>query len=503
MYRRRNSWAVLVFVGVIAAVLMSGSGAARSAESETCLSISMQGDPGELLQRLVDKYDERSAEAMKDVESFAAFKQTLTDCVLDLAFADFSQGGGKVGHQPRTTALLRFLDRFKLGWSSDPARVQKLKEFAKRARSENKGEVDFVLDLDRAVAKGPGGLLRVNLDDCAPDYEDTAKRKIADLTEILNRGDYAGGPLQVLVHDILSVAFEEAALISMRKGDTAAAAERGRNAIRHLRAALATISPGSGVVNRREAHYFENDFWFRIAVLQRLLGEENWSESLRGILERSITWDPAADLDHVYVRSFIRSPRAGACSATGTGTQLTDDPDVINAFFNPGQLALYLCGWESVSSDIKARPVELRIFLNRFVNRDYRVYLRSSRNPDQLGRLVDQYNDALSANWKDIEAAMAGADPASLVSRSSALAIARRGAKQCGVDEERLARILGPFEPGVKGTWDAKKDKKVRLHGIYVGDFLSRAEADALAAELQKLLGLKDAPYAARPKING
>jgi hypothetical protein len=339
------------------------------------------------------------------------------------------------------------------------------------------------------------------LDDPALDYEGNVERRIKALTTVLDSGNYAGGPLQILVHDLLAVAFEEAGIIAAARSDESGAIERIKNAIDHLHAALRTATDRT-VVNRPDIEFFDNDFRFRAAVLQLLIGDEDWKMSVDGILGSSETWNESRDLDHIYVRSFIRWPPQDVyISGAKQGAVGTAAP--LNAFFNPGQIALHLCGWEGAAGSIWTKAQALNGYLSTFVNRDYRVYIKSSRRADELRQLADDYGALMKDKWPEVKSTIEKAPPGVPDGRAAWRVAVERGAQRCGVAPDKRAKIYADFEARIRGTWETSDTARRKTHGIYVGGFLSRSEADQLVIELQKLLGLKEEPYVARPKING
>ena len=462
----------------------------------------MEGETDAVLQALTEYY-----ESSGNNPKFKEIKEAVFRCIFDLLFADLAAGGGRSDdrliYRPRTLALLRFLDRLKLGWPDDEGRPRavKLMKFAEKARQGNKDEPDFVFDIDRAIANGPGGLREVIRDNPEMNAEANVNRKIGALTEIMDRGDYRDGPLEILVRDLLSVAYEESAMIAAARGNEAAAASLAGKAIEQLRGALAAATDRR-IVNRSDIVFFFNDFRFRMAVLQRLIGDESWVKNLVPILNSSVTWNDVRDLDHVYVRSFIRWPPQEVY-VTGAKLGAVGISAPVNAFFNPGQIALYLCGWQDESADIWTRAERLNGYLSLFNNRDYRVYIRSSRKVGDLGKLADRYDAELRKMWDAIESAIAKPPPGMFDNKADWLAVVKRGAQRCGVSPATLANIYASMEQRVRGTWEGDNAGRSRTHGIYVGGFLSRGEADQLVIELQKFLDLKQEPYVARPKISG
>jgi hypothetical protein len=492
-----------LFLVAGAAILAASLPARAQSAPESCKDIGfpLDGGSGQVLDGLVAEYERASSEALRDLERFGQFKKTLIECVLDTVFADFSEGAEKFGEKPRTIDLLRFLDSFKLPWRADASRVAKLRELGKLARQSAAKNRDLILYLDRAIAKGPDGLLSAHLDDCAEDYAQTVTRKIERFNTIKKSSDYAGGPLQVLVHDLLAVSLEEASLMAAGRNDEAASRDLGLKAIDELQAALRTIDDPT-VVNRLDVPYFKNDFRFRIAVLRLVLGEANWPETANQISSESATWRQGPPLDHVYVRDFVRWPRTNSCTDAGSGAKSTNDKaGKLNTFFNPGQIALYLCGWNGAQGGIIEKAKGIDDYLKGFSNRDYRVYLTSSRDTDELRQLLKEYGGAIKSNAKVLDEALSRVDATASTRRSEAIAVAKRGAGRCGVPDKRRVEILDDATMQPNGTWEAGESK--RVHGIYLGGFLSREEADTLAEELARILGLKEPPYIGRPKIEG
>jgi hypothetical protein len=496
---------------------LSWAETARAQPPQACASLPAALTGTETsLKDLTDFYDQKRDEAKKGAD-WRPLKQALTDCVLDLVFADFAKDGkpgqGRLGHVPRTTALLRFLDYVKGGWTGSGVRGEMLKQFGKQARQANRKEAAFVFDIDRAIANGPEGLKQVVAVDPGKTYEEKVKDKIASLTAIMEGGDYRGGPLEVLVQDLLAVAFEESAMLAATATvpDDARAVEQLKRAIGHLDAALAIATPGSpanrAVVNRRDIGFFDNDFRFRLALLRLLVDESDWETHLSAILTDAATWDETRDLDHIYVRTFIRWPPQDAyVSGTATGSVRVSLPK--NAFYNPGQIALYLCGAQIPPGGISARAQALDNHLDAFVNRDYRVVISASRDVsqgsrDRLAQLAAKNNAKLKDAWSKLVDELEGISPGFASGKTAIETTMMRGAQRCEVSKDRLAAIYGGFAPEVRATWETDKSDKVRAYGIYVGGFLSRNEAQLLAERLSRLIDVEEEPYVARPKING
>lgn len=470
----------------------------------------MADDANAAQQSLTDYYDRKIEEAKSGAGSdWPQLKQALTDCVLELAFADFGEGEGALHQAGRTRGLLRFLDYYKNGWSADEAHVARLLALGKRARQFNRDDSAFVLDLDRAIANraiegGRSGLKRIIAVDTEKSYPENVERKIAELGAAM--GDYAGGPLQVLVHDLLAVAFEESAMIAAGNGEEAAALQRAREAIGELDKALATMADPA-VVNRPDIEFFHNDFRFRKAFLLRLIDGADWQAPLKEIVETSPTWEETDKLDHIYVRSFVRWPQQDPyVKGTAPGSVRVSLPK--NAFYNPGQIALYLCGWQPPPGGaISERAQALDNHLDVFVNRDYRVVIRASRDVsdrrrDMLAKLAAETNAQLKGKWRDLMASLEKLSPGISKGETAWEIAVKRGARQCGVSNDVRDRVFSGFEPEVRGTWRGRS-KAPRAFGIYVGGFLSRTEAQLLVQSIQAILGQKDEPFVARPKING
>ena len=461
----------------------------------------------ELAVRLQNAYDKVVQDPAQRSE-----RDDFLHCLVAPSIADLEKAVEGARPKAATAAKLTFLGERPSWNTSNPGDLRDLKEASKalKASASAKANADLIALTDRAILQHQGELA----DALRPKgtYINYLEVKTETIATIRAEETYQGGPYELFVDEVEAMTLEERFFLTSEQSDsldTNTALLLG--ALRIYDVMLAKMADPNSAATERQREYFVNDIRFRAALDALLASEQDKARAyLRDIAESGDTWAPTGNLDHVYVRRFLRLPLDFGTEKSANGVQIDNTGD-LNQFYNPRQVALYVCGLSSRAELFKAPYQRLEDALLNFKNFDYRVYLASSSDREELEKMRDHYNDQIAVAI-NARAAKGGGkadfggdlvDLATSVDGSGIRATARAGAQTCvergaaGIDD------LAKLTLRLRGNWEDGENPDRTVFGIYFGGNLTFDEATEAAGILRSLLQMKDEPYLARPSING
>ena len=261
----------------------------------------------------------------------------------------------------------------------------------------------------------------------------------------------------------------------------------------------------------RNARINSNRFWR--ASLLFVLGEKTeLREMLRDIATRNQEFGiETTNPGHVYIYKTLDFPfkiLLQGIDKDGKPIVETNDPHILNRFYNPAQLALRVCDLVKVAGPSKAETLA-RVISDLDFN-DFYVVAASTNDTSQLQQFVAAVNQAL-----EVQALRQQRDD--LVKRIAAQAetfsnTMKRGAQACGIEDAVRDKIYSAFEfkPQLKHIDGFGKQSEYLVFGgrldanqaNIVVDFLNKyVFADPALHALQTKMKIDSTAYAARVRI--
>jgi hypothetical protein len=335
---------------------------------------------------------------------------------------------------------------------------------------------------------------------------------------------YEGGPLEVISKTYLASALEETYFLGDRSltklsdlGPFAGVAQfHTKEDLLHgakaLIASSLTMLGTHDYLPLDQKKYFPNDYKFRQVMLSFALGEAEQAKSgLRALVLANKNFDlTTPEVDHIYVYKVFHTPfqitlhaQAGVADAAVE----IGDADAVKRFYNPAQLALYVCSRLADADPINVG--RLPIAISKLRLNDYYVIADSTNEKEAADRLQGELNAALSRSGGSLRSSL---EQKSLTFEQSEISNAfATGAKACAIDDEVKSRVFGQFSAVARvqvGNFG-----KYKFHVVF-GGHLNIGQAQAVAEFLnnpplatggsrQSLPVLKEPAYVARMRLNG
>jgi hypothetical protein len=419
-----------------------------------------------------------------------------------------SADAGMKDVQDRRNVALGFLNFLgtRPDWNAaEPEPKEKLIAGGRELKAAETPDADLIRALDAALFQSANDISAA-LRPITEDYAAFVAKKRQTLEQAVISGRYGNGPYEIYVDELLALALEESYFQSVSKTGATGDEELLVRAAESYSRALARLDNPGIFETERQRKFSRNDILFRRALYFILLGRIDEARSdLQQIIKSGRTWEQETLMDHVFVEKFFRLPvRIELVRRESGGVELViKDENLIKRFFNPAQIALYLCGRLPAEATEPLSYQDIDRHLRDFTNHDYRVYLASSKDIARLKAIQSDLQNRLNALNEDetanIYAALDSNEPAKFET------VFIDGKENCFSPNEDAPpdrEVFQTLELTVRGTWqDGEREGKT--YGVYVGGYLSYPQAVRLSELLVKHLGLKQKPFAARPKIEG
>jgi hypothetical protein len=432
----------------------------------------------------------------------------LLECVLAPVLGDLAAGGPLA---PAAEARLGFLGQRAAWESSGTDDLDSLKKVSRALKADPAANADAIALVDSAILQHKGELA----DALRPKatYPEHLAEKARIIARVRSEGTYQGGPYELFVDEVEALHLEEQFFLDARESGGTGDPALLTRALALYDVMLAKLADPMSAATDRQRRYFVNDIRFRAAVDALLVGETaRANDLLRAIVAAGETWAPTGSLDHVYVRRFLRLPLDIRVDKTAEGVRISyDDSAELKRFYNPRQIALYLCGLAADPDLFRPPYRRLEDALLGFENFDYRVYLESSSDRDRLEKIRDDYRNRLQAEVKEAGARQTrkldyGGDLVAIADIAESRpfrTVAREGASACLGDGHAGIDDIAAVDLDLRGTWEHGENPDRKIFGIYFGGNLTFDEATNAAGILRALLKLRQEPYLARPTIDG
>lgn len=456
---------------------------------------------------------QKSYQELVSNPSRRAQRPQFFECVLAPVYDDLADGGPP---SAGTEARLDFLAK-RAAWQSSGAEdLARLKDSSRALKSDRAASIEAIALVDGAILQHADELADALRPKAA--YEEHLAEKGKIIARARSEGTYQGGPYELFVDEVEALHLEELFFLDAEKaGD--AEGDKGllRRALSLYDTMLDKLADPDSAVTERQRTFFVNDIRFRAAIDALLLGEIGKANELLGaIVASGESWAPTGSLDHVYVRRFLRLPLDIRVEKSAEGVSISyDESGELKRFYNPRQIALYVCGLATDADLLRPPYRRLEDALLEFENFDYRVYLISSSDRDRLDDIRRDYRDRIEPEVGDARDRAApsksrkldyGGDLVALADLAESRTfrtLARKGARTCLGEASEDIDDLAPVDFDIGGNWEDGDNPERTIFGIYVGGNLTFDEATTAARLLRALLGLKEEPYLARPTING
>lgn len=484
--------AMAQFLALVLLVVGNGVGSAQAA----CDDVPVEGG-GDLTGAIEAAYARWTEKA-----EFGPQRRDFLACVAKQSLSGLDSIANGSGETKPTIARLRFLGQ-RIAWeSSDEDALDALKS-ASRALKVDKitpDKVALVAALDLAILQHKGELADILRPKTV--YSEFVAAKATTIEAIREEGTYADGPYELFVDEVEAFTLEEKFFLDADSGDVVDL-DILKRAIGIYDAMLEKLAEPDSAATDHQRQTSINEMRFRAAIDAILVNDRAKAiDYLQAISASSETWATNKNLDHIYVRRFLRLPFDIRVFETGTETFRAeyDKSLEIKQFYNPRQLALYLCGLLEEWTPPDQPYYLLDEQLLQFNNFDYRIYLASSAKQKDLENVLDKMQTTLkqAGNTNNTTALLALAERAN---DSELREIVRAGVETCLPDGE--LPDIAPVSLDVRGNWMDGENPNRSVFGIYFGGNLTFDEANEAADLLQSILDRKDAPYLARPTIDG
>jgi hypothetical protein len=400
--------------------------------------------------------------------------------------------------------------------------LETLKKWSKDLKHDPRGNREAITILDNAIAANIDELRAIvsptilaqrapTLAEKKNAFSDFVQQKIAYLDSEKIKF-YDGGPFEASARSYLSNALEEAYFLESEAGR--ADPDKLRRAARSMEEVLVRLTAAEfDYLPASQRTTWVNDYQFFNAALLFALGENARSrELLRMLARNNLNFGlGSTKLDHVYIYKLFNTPYVlsilPGTSKDGRPNIHIDDDALVKRFFNPAQLALFLCARLD-----EAGPqglTRLAKDISELVLSDYFVIIASSDARDALEDLRAGIAKKIGDDEKLRQEGLQRVNNLEPKGFSDSMRI---GARACGLNESERDRIYSPFafKPQIEEISGFGKSRFHLLLGGRVNASQARAVADFLNKSvfpelrpLRNKLGLGNAAYIARMRIDG
>jgi predicted Rdx family selenoprotein len=446
----------------------------------------------------------------KDVERAGTFLH----CVADAADYDAKN------HDP--AALLKepmrgYLQKLEtmLGYTGDPADLGVLKRISldlKQAPEANRDAVDL---LDKAIASYVAEVRPAMSREIAATgvgsgtdiYPRFVEQRLNFLLDPNRINFYDRGPFEITIRASLANTLEAKYFLS--KGD------RDDNLLRQEIRALKDVYKIMLAVpageSRRRLRLNGNLFW-QASIFFALGDKEQLSQTLRDLVYENRDFGlENRQSGHVYIYKVFDLPFSIVVEGVdqdGKPHLTSDDPYILNRFYNPGQLALTLCNLvkSAGQNGIQAFSNSIR----DLAFNDFYVVIASGNKPDKLRQfgdaLIKSISDGERASRRDVLLQEIGKKETQLSHKME------NGATACGVEQRVREKIFPPFDFKLEVRHIetlGKQPEHLTLGGNIDADqanklaefFNEAVSADPMLSDQARNLGVESVSYTARVRI--
>jgi hypothetical protein len=323
---------------------------------------------------------------------------------------------------------------------------------------------------------------------------------------------YERGPFELSIPTSLANALESKYFLAKNDRDDNFLRQEIR-ALKDAQQILLALPPNEP---RRRMRLNGNLFW-QASIFFALGDKEQFGHALHELVEQNQDFGlESKEAGHVYIYKVFDLPfgiTVDGVDPDGKPVLTTDDPYILNRFYNPGQLALRVCGLTNAAGRDGIRAFSDAI--RDFSFNDFYVVVASGGDRDMLR----QFGDAVTKSLAEGERASRRDKLVQEIGKNAAQLshTMEDGAAACGVEKAQRDRVYAPFD----FKFEVRHIETLGKHPehLILGGSLNTDEANKLAEffneavfadsalrdQARKLgvgnLGVENVSFAARARI--
>ena len=402
-----------------------------------------------------------------------------------------------------------------LGYSGAPADIDLLKRVSLDLKQDQLKNREAIGLLDSAIASNAAELrpamsretAAIGADKGSDIYPHFVDQRLKFLRDPDKVKFYERGPFETSIQASLANALE--AKYFLMKGD------RNDNLLRQESQALKAIEEIMLALPASEPHRrlrLNGNLFWQASIFFALGDKEQFSSTLHRLVEENRSFGiESTDSSHVYIYKVFDLPfiiLVEGADSDAKPSLATDDPHIVNRFYNPGQLALSVCGLINA-----AGPNGIQTFsdtIRDLAFYDFYVVIASGSNPDKLRQFGDAVMKSIAqddrASRRDLLLQEFGKKAAQVSQRM------QDGAAACGVEQELRDKVFLPFDFKFEVRHIETLGKQP--HQLMAGGSLNADQANRLAEFFNETLsadsalrsqahnlGVESVSYTARARI--